>query len=596
MKRNSFKRVLAVVLSLIMIMSLSACGEKTTPTDAPKATDASKATDATKATDAPKDTEAAEFDPRSITEGVTLTVAVPDHARITDYNTNDTTLMVEEALGVDLVFEAYASADYLDKLNVMVNGGDKLPDIIMANGGFKEMQVLDWASKGALAELSEYYANPDYAKYITEGSEHINRDIAGLLKDYEGNIWVLPHFTVSETDEVPTKLWIDKEYAAKLGYNEMPTTVEGFYELCKAFKAAGDMNGNGLDDEVAFAGSTSDIKWFQFLMSGFVRAWDDYYLNVENGELEFAYMTDEWKEGLKFIKKFFDEGIIDTTILTNDSAAQRAIVRSSEFRQLAEFGYNASTNYSSGTVIFNNSRCRYDYVVGFENSKGVVEAKYVPNQPKYNAVISADCENPLAAFIVLDYYCREDISITWRYGGQGIDWDYWEDLDESKLPEGITKEEIRPRSDEFDAPIFYQYNGGSFVSETDPQNRSYMHTGPRILASELYWAIGMDADMSTDVGKATVAWWELYGNSIFDSLDAVPDESIVRLIMSVDENKAASEIQGNLNSYVKESIGAFLTGEWDIDGYWDTFIGELEKMGANDALELYQTAYNRSIK
>ena len=187
--KKMFNRVMALVLSLVMVLSLAACGEKVDPTDAP--TDAPKTTDAPKESDAPKETEAAEFDPRSITEGVTLTVAVPanEAGLVIDWNTNETTLMLEEEFGVDLIFEAYPSADFADKINVMVNGGDELPDIIM-NLGTKDLTgYANWAAAGAIIPLNEYYENPDYAKYINIGSEASGVDIPSMLKDAEGKIW-----------------------------------------------------------------------------------------------------------------------------------------------------------------------------------------------------------------------------------------------------------------------------------------------------------------------------------------------------------------------------------------------------------------------
>ena len=38
----------------------------------------------------------------------------------------------------------------------------------------------------------------------------------------------------------------------------------------------------------------------------------------------------------------------------------------------------------------------------------------------------------------------------------------------------------------------------------------------------------------------------------------------------------------------------FITGELDIDENWDEYIAELEKMGALEVLEVYQTAYDRT--
>ncbi|MBQ8082041.1 MAG: extracellular solute-binding protein [Clostridia bacterium] len=94
-----------------------------------------------------------EFDPRQYTEGVTLTIAIPENATIIDYASNLTTLAIEEKFGVHLEFITIPKADYTTKLNVMVMGGDKLPDIIM-NPGTTNADWSGWINEGALIPLS----------------------------------------------------------------------------------------------------------------------------------------------------------------------------------------------------------------------------------------------------------------------------------------------------------------------------------------------------------------------------------------------------------------------------------------------------------
>ena len=48
-----------------------------------------------------------------------------------------------------------------------------------------------------------------------------------------------------------------------------------------------------------------------------------------------------------------------------------------------------------------------------------------------------------------------------------------------------------------------------------------------------------------------------------------------------------------LKSYVREMYSGFITGEYDIDAYWDTYIAELEKIGISEVRDMYQEAYDR---
>lgn len=537
----------------------------------------------------------AEEDVRKICEGVTLTIAVADDDEVSTWDDNLMTKRIEEELGVNLEFEAYASADFLDKINAMVHGGDELPDMIWVSGtGTFGNAYLNWAAEEAIIPLNEYFANPAYAKYINIASEKAGQDIPSLLADATGGIYAMPKYFQFPTDTVAYKMWINAKYAKKVGFDEIPTTIEGFYELCKAFKAAGDVNGNGLDDEICLTGRGDNLRWFNYLMSAFAYAWDDHYLDVTDGSLSFAYTSDAWKEGLKFIKKFLDEGLIDTTALTNDKNAYNAIAKNKDVVVLADVYYYAQMTMDTVDET-NRVKLMYDYVPAFSSSIKKGEAMYAPVVAQAGGMITADCENPLAAFLVMDFMCSEEMSITNRYGQQGIHWDYWENADEALLPEGKTLDLFKGRlASRYPEPTMIAYNDGAFWNTGEPRDTSYMQVGPAIQTIDLYWGCATQQDGSTESGKLEVDWNTLYVNSILDTLAQIPDEHVEIMPMTTDETDASNKIQVTLDNYVKESIGAFLTGVWDIDMYWDTYLAELDKIGVDEVLEIYQRAYDRT--
>lgn len=590
--KNVFKRVMAALLSLIMVLSLAACG---TPADdestgAPQGTDAS-GTNAPDDKESETSTETPEFDPLTITNGVTLTIAVANDDEVIDWETNLSTKMIEEKFGVDLKFEVYASADFEEKLNVMINGGDELPDIIFggASKGPELGDYASWAEEGAILELTEFYENPDFAKYINLAMEKEGVDFVSTLKDADGKLWVMPKYYPNVNTSVANKLWVNAEYAKAVGFDEVPTTTEGFFELCKAFAAAGDVNGNGLDDEIAFSGSGIDAWWFKWLMSPFVYAHDDKMLDVEDGKVNFAFASDGWKEGLKYIKSFFDEGIIDTSILTQDKAVYNSIAKDSEVVILADFYYLPQmvfdSNYEKWTTYL-----EYEYVPALEGPSGRVESYYADAVAYPGAVITADCENPEAAFIVLDYMMSEIMGIYQRYGEEGVDWDFWENVDESKLPNGTKK--AMYTADNGEAPVFVVYNTSYWGTGT-PQNAGYMLAGPGIQFTNSVGRVMGGAETEED--KVTVEWNNYFWKDCLnDCVAAKPEERIITLPLTAEENENVSEPYAALKNYWKDAAGKFLTGEWDIDKEWDNYLAELEKMGMSDVLAIYQTSYDRT--
>lgn len=596
--KKTLKQMLALVLALVLTLSMAACGtDKPDPTtgktDPPAGTTAP-------ATSAPP----TEFDPLSVTKGVTLTVAVPMNITVENWETNATTLAIQEALGVELEFEVYASADYTEKLNVMINGGDKLPDIILGYQGSGPESisafVTDWGINGALADLTEYITDPTYTPNVHAVMEAENDYFLDRAKDAGGRIWYFPTYIADPYNATPYNLMINKEFVEKLG-KTMPTTTDEFLELARAFKAAGDVNGNGEDDEVFITGRGDNMRWFNCLMSSFIYAWGDNYLVEEDGKLTFAYTTGEWKEGLKWLNTFFEEGLIDTGALTNDKNAYNSILQAETARVMCDVYYYAAI---TGTDYIDQCNQRMDYQKPVLLSSPVnsnPKGHYDPVDPIATAVVTADCENVEAAVMVLDYMCNEELSLSSGSGWRGVHWDYVEDFDPTRYTnaENHTRkleDYISSYPEVMDAPVYVSY--GSIWGTTEQQNWIYMGIGPRLYTSRLFYggARYNSAEMSdTDVaGYAFVDWKNAQTAA---AMELIPDNVVTeaQLKMTAEEIDELADIKTTLKNYLTESIGAFLTGQWDVEADWAGYIAELEKIGVSKALELYQTAYERTV-
>ena len=106
-------------------------------------------------------------------EPVKLTIAIPDKVNVEDYNTNEMTLNLEAELGYDIEFVVYPATDYKAKINLMIQSGDKLPDIIIGNDSFDNASIYEWSLAGALIPLTDYYADPELAVNIQKTYEEV---------------------------------------------------------------------------------------------------------------------------------------------------------------------------------------------------------------------------------------------------------------------------------------------------------------------------------------------------------------------------------------------------------------------------------------
>ena len=87
---------------------------------------------------------------------------------------------------------------------------------------------------------------------------------------------------------------------------------------------------------------------------------------------------------------------------------------------------------------------------------------------------------------------------------------------------------------------------------------------------------------------------EFYVGAVQDMLKLKPEERIITLPLTADETNAIEESETVIKAYWREAAANFVTGVWDIDEYWDTYLNELDKMGLDELVATYQTAYDRT--
>lgn len=582
MSLKEINKLVASLLACGMLASMmTGCGNAETADSESKATEQTQ-TSATTSTEKSESAPEGDFNPRSITEGVTLTIAVPEQLKVQDYETNEMTLMIEEALGVNLEFLTFPGTDFESKMNVMVMGGEKLPDIIFEPGS----QYTSWVAEGVLLPLGQYYDNPDLSANIRKSAENAEIDVVTALTLPDGEIYALPGIEANPTNLNWQSLWLYEPWLKDIG-KEMPETTEEFYEVCKLI-AESDLNGNGKKDEIALIGGNlygPDDGWFRFLMSSFVYAYQGDFVNVEDGTVELAYTTDEWKEGLKYIKRFFDEGLIPEEILSyNSSWSDRSQVTTHLY---AEEQVVFSYAYWNIRDTIPERWVEYSHVPALEGPDGYKVAMFAEDGVKAKAVITTDCENPEAAFLVCDYMCNEEMSITTRYGKRGVDWDYWEEANVEN------KSDYKASYDGYELSII-PYGNDAFWVNPDPQNISYLGFGPAIKGMNIMCGIPIATTTSTQEDEYARVLLEKRYAGVVASKELGPKEQFANAPLTIEETEQINDILATLKTYVNEKVCAFLVGNLDIDAEWDSYLAELENIGYKKLVEVYQTAYSRT--
>ncbi len=522
-------------------------------------------------------------DTKGIAEGKTITICASENIKVEDYNTNSMAKQIEEALGVNLEFTVLPAADYNDKLNVMVTGGDDLPDIIFKPDN---ASVDVWANEGAIIPLNSYYENPELSANIREACERSGVEIPTYLTSPDGNIYRMPAFGQSPNGEVWKKLWIYQPWLDQLG-KEVPQTLEEYFEILKLV-ATTDLNGNGKADEIGLTGTgilTYNGCWFDSLMSSFIYAYDEEYRVLDNGEISFAYTTEEWKEGLKYLRQFFESGLIPTETLTQNEEQYKALLNSEDTTVFSFSYWNA--DLMNADLL--DRKLEYTYINALEGPSGLKEGMYMPAVPTVGAVITADCKDPEAAFLVCDYMCNESISFSQRFGERGVDWDYWEDAKVDNKDDFVA-------TDPSESILLVAYDDAAFWGSGTMQNRSFLDAGCYVRQREMVTRLGINVANTDPEEVKKREYSQLYAASTAAGQEVARKEVVSYLPLTVEESEQIMDIKTTLKTYLPESIAAFLSGARDIDKEWDAYLAELDQIGYKEVLEIYQAAYDRLYK
>lgn len=588
--KKQVKRMLSLVLMVCMLASmLVACVEgtnsKETTNSTQKENEGTQGESQEASTGAPSD--AFEHDPLLnelgkepyVKEPVTITIGLKQNTNILSYDDNHYTKMMEELTGVNLEFVLFAGGDAQEKLNAMAMGNEKLPDIILWS--MSDAQAMQWGEEGYIVPLEDYFEHSSlYSKENFERTKNeLGLDIIDYLSTADGHLWQFPQFTVSTTNAQTDRTWVYGPWLEKLGI-EIPKTTEDFENMLIAFKTQ-DPNGNGKPDEIPLLGSSpveagkGSIFW-QYIMNAFTQTTlKKDFLVSENGKLSLSYTKDEWKEGVKYIAGLVAEGLIDPVSYTQNQDSFVQIMNGSGDQIVGVF------SYALPDFIAKDHPSRQEWILldPLTGPEGYCSTGYNQDAPKNSAFITTSCEHPEIAFRVLDTMCSEIFTITNRWGKQGENWDFVEDI----------KDDPRFADKDFSGTwmgypaLFYEYN--SIWSQ--PGNAHWMNAGPAFRLAEVvsgYYACTLDP-----VNNA--ANYQL--SQKLEAYEAVkPAEPITKIkFANADDQAEYDQLKNELKTYVYEKLALWSTGKADVDAEWDAYLKELDRIGANRLLEIAQKGW-----
>lgn len=342
--------------------------------------------------------------------------------------------------------------------------------------------------------------------------------------------------------------FIRKDWLDKLNL-PVPTTIEEYHDTLLAFKN-GDPNGNGQADEIPFFDRGKTVKSILALY-GIRDGWSV----AEDGSVVYSKYLPEYKEAIKNVAKWYQEGLIDQEVFTRGKNARE---------QLFEENVGGSLHdWFTSTTVFND-RLRETIpefnIVAFappadingkaweDTSRNTVEA--------YGWGIASSNPDPVATIKYFDFWFSEEGRRLYNFGIEN---------------QQYVMEDGKPKfKDEF------IHSGKTMTNACWENGMQLMIGAPQDFEYEKQW-----------MNKESQEAIDLYENNDY-ILPAFPT-----LAFTAEEQKVITEKWSSIYSRMVEMEQKWILGTEDIDATYDKYINDLKGLGMEDVLRVYNSAYQR---
>ena len=512
-----------------------------------------------------------------VDEEITLTVMACINTACDSWKNNTTMLEYEEMTGINIEWVEVADADIIETIRRSLISGD-CPDIVL--WWFSDTSMIQsFATNGDIMPLNDLIEN-----YTVNAKQQLidNEHLKEIITSDDGNIYTLWRVQESPNETVWNKQFLFlpwfEQYQEATGVEGYPETLDEYRAMLEYFRD-NDMNGNGdTTDEIPLLGNAAAAieggSSMGYIMSAF-QLWNchDYYHITEDGELVFEANTPEYREGLSYINKMYEDGLYseeDFILTLND---YRAITSASTPEEII-VGVAAAPFYMRAITqsIYERAYVDFEAIPPLKNyyDESVREVYQRSDALYYPACfISSNCEHPEAAIKWLDYWLGQEgtMKTTW-YGIEGRDWEYTDEYESlvGETPSILIKASLEGAGNT-DVPA---------------------HTGvPTYVTREMFEQTAVDPEST---GRTYPDYRAHMNYEPYCVKGNIPE-----IVWCSDEELVIeySELSTLIGEYVRSSYASFILGRTDIDNDddWQAYLDGLEELGLSRYLEVLDIYY-----
>jgi putative aldouronate transport system substrate-binding protein len=482
---------------------------------------------------------------------------------------------------VDFV-EVTTYENFEERQNLRLASGD-LPDAILSPYFMGAQKLYNFGSNGTFVPLTDLIEErmPSLRRELDEYPQYESQ-----LVMPDGEIYALPRLEAGCYHcKYSYKYWVYMPWLEELGL-EIPETTDELREVLRAF-ATQDPNGNGRADEIPAAGATTGWQTdpLGYFMNSFI------YTNVErdggfimrtaDGGGKFVADTQEWRDGLRYMRSLAEEGLFATESFTWKEDQLKALVENPEAPLVGSVTagwYGVFSINGGGTGRFAD----YHPIPPLEGPDGLRQAAYFPAAVEYHTKITALADRPDIIAQWADWFYEEPVRnqmLGERFWREGEDWRY---ATEEEKEEQVTRDGREPL-----IVLLTEY---SYGTESKPFDDGWPRTAIRWApVSTTGIPVSARNDPSRQEWRLMVATRDLY--EPYQSSNYLPPNVIFGDEAS-DEITDLTETIASQNGLVQKWAAEFIVGQRDIDDDddWNRYLSELDRAGVDRYEELWDEA------
>lgn len=498
----------------------------------------------------------------------------------------------EADTGVRFDWQVIPADGAQEKINLLLTSGEALPDAFFNFGDGKSTTiVVNALGQDVFLPTEDLIA--EYMPTLTKVLED-NPNYKMEVTAPDGHTYGFPYIEqMFGLVLTPGPMLINETWLKAVG-KEMPTTVDELTDVLLAFKAAGDLNGNGEADEIPmatiFGAGTYDTFGSYDMFYRFTGAFgcedtvcggyeNANHLRLIDGKVVYTAIDPAFGKTAMYFNKLFNEGLLNKDCFEPMTATSTNYTNNEIAQDIAKIGVLGVWSDMSIT----NNDVRHEYVpmpqlTGEAGTTGNA-LNYSELQDACNNAITVDCEFPeiIAAFTE---YMIADPKLSVQSNWGAIGGNYYEDEN------GVMRFNLDENGD-----IITGTEHGDFGNNFGKARVNTTTCRGSMIVLNSYYQTEDQPDGIVEYtydAKNLLAFQRVNGKDAdLEKYDTIP-----KIMLTNAEQQEISRLVEVTNPIVKKYVQQWVING-DVDASWDAYVSELKGAGIDRIVEIYQTALDR---